>query len=394
MEARNLSRRTAGKALLAAAVVLGIPGTASARSAVAGPARLTLPPPTGPFPVGTVALHLADAARADPVTGPGHPRELMVSLWYPTRDVRHHPRAPWLPAGVTRTLLADAGFPPDAAAAPLTAGHLGAPVLRVGGRLPVVVYSHGADGHRANNTIAVQELASHGYLVITVDHVYDAYTEFPGGRISVPVNDPAVIPSTPELREADIRFVLDRIEDLDAGRNPDVDRRPLPAGLRGAFDLDRTGMFGWSAGGATTARVMYLDRRVKAGLGLDAPMHGPVVTAGLDRPFMLMTAEITRANDPAVAEFWSHLTGWRRTLQADGAVHTSYGDYQFLYPQLAAAVGMSDEQLRTLIGTLDPDRAVRIQQAYPLAFFDLHLRHRGHLLDAPSPAFPELHVIP
>ena len=59
--------------------------------------------------------------------------------------------------------------------------------------------------------------------------------------------------------------------------------------------------------------------------------------------------------------------------------------------------------LRALIGTailaplvapLDPTRAVRVQQAYPLAFFDLHLRRRGHLLDGPSPAFPEVKFLP
>jgi hypothetical protein len=34
-----------------------------------------------------------------------------------------------------------------------------------------------------------------------------------------------------------------------------------------------------------------------------------------------------------------------------------------------------------------------MQRAYPLAFFDLHLRHRGHLLDVPSPRFPEVTFI-
>jgi hypothetical protein len=64
-------------------------------------------------------------------------------------------------------------------------------------------------------------------------------------------------------------------------------------------------------------------------------------------------------------------------------------------PQLAAAVGMSDAELRDWIGTLDPGRAVRIQQAYPLAFFDLHLRHqRQRLLEGPSPAFPEVRYLP
>jgi hypothetical protein len=141
--------------------------------------------------------------------------------------------------------------------------------------------------------------------------------------------------------------------------------------------------------------VMGEDRRVRAGLSFDGPMQSnPPVPAELDRPFMLMTAEFTRAAEPSVAEFWSHLRGWRLNIQADGAIHSSYCDVQWLVPQVAAVIGMSDDELRGWIGTLDPARAVRIQQAYPLAFFDLHLRHRGHLLDGPSPAFPEVKFLP
>ena len=55
---------------------------------------------------------------------------------------------------------------------------------------------------------------------------------------------------------------------------------------------------------------------------------------------------------------------------------------------------MTDRQIQDMVGTLPPARAVRIQQAYPLAFFDRHLRHRGErLLDGPSPAFPEVRFI-
>jgi hypothetical protein len=138
---------------------------------------------------------------------------------------------------------------------------------------------------------------------------------------------------------------------------------------------------------------MYADPRVRAGLSFDGPMQ-PEFTTDLDRPFMLMTADFTRAAQPSVAQFWSHLRGWRLNVRADGAVHPSYTDLQVLMPQVAKAVGMSDEDLRSWIGTLDPTRAVRVQQAYPLAFFDLHLRRRGHLLDGPSPAFPEVKFLP
>ncbi|MFF4574558.1 alpha/beta hydrolase family protein [Streptomyces sp. NPDC001410] len=375
------------------ALPLGVAGQAWAAATAPGPVQPTLPAPSGPHPVGTVPLHLVDASRTDPVAGPGHYRELMASVWYPARDVHRYPLAPWTSPAVLRALLTSADFPADIAVPPLTAGHQSAPVLRTGRRLPVVVFSHGAHDHRADTTIVVQELASHGYVVVTVDHTYDAFSEFPDGRLIVPLEDPKY-GLGPRDFARDIRFVLDCVEDLASGCNPDADRRPLPEGLLHALDRHRIGMFGWSKGGTATAWVMSQDQRVRAGLSIDGPMQ-PVVTTDLDRPFMMMTAEFPRATQPSVAEFWSHLRGRRLNIQAEGAAHSSYCDVQVLIPQLAQAVGMSDEDLRGWIGTLDPARAVRIQQAYPLAFFDLHLRHhRQHLLDGPSAGFPEVKFIP
>ncbi|MFD0578641.1 alpha/beta hydrolase family protein [Dactylosporangium darangshiense] len=256
----------------------------------------------------------------------------------------------------------------------------------------MILYSHGAGGHRSETTIVVQELASHGYVVVTVDHTYDGYSEFPDGRLTVPADE---LSFTPWDHAHDVQFVLDRIEDLAAGRNPDAGRRALPTGLGAALDLRRIGMFGWSKGATATALVMNQDRRVRAGLSFDGPMQSGPPPAGLDRPFMLMTAEFNRAAEPSVEQFWSQLRGWRLNVQADGALHGAYCDHQMLIPQLATIAGMSDEDLAAWVGTLDPGRAVRIQQAYPLAFFDLHLRHRRQrLLEGPSKAFPEVRSIP
>ncbi|MGW4946098.1 alpha/beta hydrolase family protein [Actinoplanes sp. NPDC004185] len=383
--------------LLTAAIATGVAvplGAGPARTAHAapGPVRLKLPAPTGPHRIGTVSLHLVDRSRPDPVTGRGH-RELMISVWYPAAPgARSHPVAPWMTAAPLRALLADNGFDPEVAAGPRTAGHEDAPVLRGGDRRPVIVFSHGSGGHRSETTIVVQELVSHGYAVVTVDHPYDSYSEFPGGRLTVPGDD---VPVTPWDHANDVRFVLDRIEDLVAGRNPDAGRRRLPAGLGATLDTRRVGMFGWSKGATATALVMNTDRRVRAGLSLDGPMQSQPPVTGLDRPFMLMTAEFNRAAEPSVEEFWSLLRGWRLNVQAEGGLHGAYCDHQWLVPQLATITGMSDDELAGWIGTLDPARAVRIQQAYPLAFFDRHLRHRrGHLLDGPSRAFPEVRFLP
>jgi dienelactone hydrolase len=284
-----------------------------------------------------------------------------------------------------KALLESVEFDASAVTAPFTAGHDGAPARP--GRHPVVVFSHGAHDHRSDTTIMVQELASHGYVVVTVDHTGDAFTQFPGGRLSVPVDDPGLVPAD---FAQDIRFVLDRLPDLA------TDPRRLPSGLGATMDLDRIGMFGWSKGGTATALVMSADRRIRAGLSLDGPMEcQPPLTTDLDRPFMMMTADFTRAADPSAADFWTHLRGWRLNLQIDGAYESSYADIQWLIPQVAKVIGMSDEDLAGWIGPLDPARAVAIQQAYPLAFFDLHLRGRhSALLDGPDPAFPEIRFIP
>ena len=403
----HLSRRDLIAGALAAGITLplGLAGRAEA-AAVAGRAeaapgagrrlssgapRMVLPAPTGPYPIGSVALRLVDRSRPDPVAGPGHYRELMVSVWYPARDVGRYPRGVWLSDPLLRALLEFNGIPAGSVGGPpVTAGHVGAPVRRSGGRLPVVVYSPLAHDQRADTTIVVQELASHGYLVVTVDHTYDAFVEFPDGRRLSPVDEPSL--GTPDFAD-DIPYVLDCIGRLAAGRNPDADGRTLPAGLAGAPDPGRIGMFGTSKGGTATALVMGMDPRVRAGLSLDAPME-PVIATDLDRPFMLMTADYSRDTGP-VAQLWSRLTGWKLNVQACGAVHNAYDDYQFLLPQIGAALGWSAEELRSWIGTLRPDRAVRIQQAYPLAFFDLHLRRqRQRLLEGPSPAFREVRYLP
>ncbi|MFF4424629.1 alpha/beta hydrolase family protein [Streptomyces sp. NPDC001549] len=392
-------RRMLGAALAAGAAVplAAVAGPAWADPTAAAPAstRLMLPVPTGPHPVGTVQLHLVDRSRPDGIAGPGHFRELMATVWYPARDVERYPVAPWMPAGALQAFLADAGLSALAPLGPLTAGHVGAPVRRSGRRLPVIVFSHGAHSHQGDHTVMVQELASHGYAVVTVAHPYDTYAEFPNGRVAVPLRDRQA-PTLPGDFAADLRFVLDCVEQLAAGCNPDVARRKLPAGLLGSLDPQRMGAFGWSKGGTATACATLADERIRAGLSLDGPMQmNPPLAGDLDRPFMMMSAAFTRATDPEAAAFWSHLRGWRLDIQAQGAAHVSYGDNEALFPQVAKLFGWSGQQLQDVIGTLDPDQAVKIQQAYPLAFFDKHLRHRrGHLLDGPSPAFPAVTFLP
>ncbi len=152
-------------------------------------------------------------------------------------DLRCYPRAPWMPAAPVQALLADNGFDTGVAAGPLTSGREGAPALP--GRYPVILFSHGANGHRSETTVVVQELVSHGYVVATVDHPHDAYVEFPDGRLAVPDD----VSTTPRTHASDVLFVLDRLQRIAAGRNPG--HLPLPAGLAAAIDLRHVGVYGF-----------------------------------------------------------------------------------------------------------------------------------------------------
>ncbi|BAJ32329.1 MULTISPECIES: lipase [Kitasatospora] len=360
----------------------------------AEPVRFRLPAPDGPYPVGTVALHLVDAGRPDPWV-PSRPcRELMVSVWYPARGGAGRPVAPWMPRAAADRYLELLGAPPDRVRLGGTHGRAGAPVGGPPGPLPVVLYSPGADASRSFGTGAVEDLASHGFLVVTVDHTYDAAAvAFPGGRVeTAPPGGVGDYAKALEVRTADIRFVLDRLAVLGAGGHPGDRRTPLPAGLPGAPDLRRIGMFGHSLGGATTAGAMLADRRITAGASLDGGAAGPVVDAGLDRPFLVVDTpgKGGMASNPALRAFWSHLRGWRLHLTVRGAAHHSFGDDVLLLPLLAPLLGMSPADLEQDVGTIPAARAQAFQRAYPRAFFDLHLRGRGRLLDGPSAAFPEV----
>ena len=378
---------------MAAAVVAAGPAVAST-----APLQLTLPAPTGPDQIGTVSLHLVQTGRPDPWV-PGRTRELMISLTYPARHADRYPVAPYMQAGAWQAFEQSISL--SSVLVPQTAAHEGAPVDGRAGGLPVILYSPPSGGDRSFNTVLVQDLASRGYVVVTVDDTYsDGEVEFPNGLVARRIlpEDPTDQLATADVaeRDKDVRFVLDELTALDHGANPDAEHRALPDGLRGGLDLNEVGMFGMSEGGATAAATMLDDTRIKAGINLDGSLRGPVVTAGLHRPFMLLSAgDHNRDNDPTWASFWNASSGWKRDFQLLGSVHGTYFDGVVLFPQLAGALGLTPTQLTDDVGTIDTARAITVESAYVDAFFDQHLRHHPErLLNGPSPRFPDMVFVP
>ncbi|MDI5978963.1 hydrolase [Amycolatopsis magusensis] len=327
--------------------------------------KRALPRPSGPHTPGRVALRLVDWSRPDPWV-PDQPfRELMVSLWYPSAGGGRPAR--YLGQGAAATASTDD--------LDLTAIDLhsvdGAAVLR-GEKRPVLVFSPDLGSPRDFHTSLVEDLTSHGYVVVTIDHTYETAVDFPGGRIA---GRRAAKQAHLEARVEDVQTVLAKLTSLAEGRIPGDGI--LPPWLGSVLDLGRLGVFGHGAGGGTTAEAMYRDIRLRAGVVLDgAPLPS---TGGHDRPILLLGSE--GAQTPEA--FWARHRGWKRELKVLGTTPLSFTDYEPLLPHDPARLGPTS-----------PGRVVTATRTHLRAFFDLHLRRRPtRLFDGPLSRCPEVVVI-
>ncbi|MFG1818728.1 alpha/beta hydrolase family protein [Kribbella sp. NPDC049174] len=384
------------------------------------PVTFRLPAPTGRKALGTTALHLIDQSRPDP-TMPSGRRELMISLWYPGSMMGDAPLAKYMPQR-TAVEVDEAWTGEYGLALPTgsfdfanteTHSRVDAPMQPI--PHPVVLFSPGYQYSRFVNTAQVEDLASRGYVVVTMDHTHETPTEFPGGRFlpGVPADqllDPVFTRQAVETRTADARFVLDQLEGIAAGENPDLDGKELPPGLAAGLDLQKVGMFGFSLGGYATANTLLEDKRFAAGVDLDGtlqddPAKGPlgeVARKGLDQPFLLFGSDASQRTDAGKeyydkswAEFWDAQRGWKLNLGLAGAKQKAFTDYQFVFDQLFREIYGQDEIITSvmtaLVGSVDPARSVLAQRRYLSAFFDQTLRRRPELLlRAESPKFPEV----
>ncbi|QKW49857.1 alpha/beta hydrolase family protein [Streptomyces buecherae] len=409
-----------GRRAVAAAAVLGgavaltgrSPAWAAPRpgspvgAGAAGGLRLRLPAPSGPYRIGASVLHLVDHKRPDPWLGAGSVRQVMATVWYPAGDVRGRPRLPHMTPRAAGSFASWAPrthpqVPPTGVdwAATATHAHLDAPAL-TGRRRPVLLYSPGGGDPRTLGTCVAEELASHGFVVVTLDHPGDASeVELPDGTlretvfIGDPRADPKLFRTVIETRLADVRLVLDHLGGLAGPVSPATGRRrdqpggALPRGLARALDPHRVGVYGHSAGGTTAAQALYDDRRIAAAANLEGYLSHPgtptgrpgplfpVARDGVDRPLLLLgtdgfrNAEFERTWSAAVARSHGH-AAWR---QIAGATHATLTDYAALAPQLQAAGLITAEARAGLVGTIDPARSVPLLRHLVRTFFARHL---------------------
>jgi predicted dienelactone hydrolase len=366
-----------GLALLAAAMPAKSKTTVPGSSPTAG---LEVPAPTGAFHVGTRSITLIDRARREP-QAPKQARSLVIQVWYPAAAGTHP--ASYTSAAVARYLASSAGVHLELLESVKLSATSDAVPLTGRRGWPVVLFSPGFGVERALYTGLVDDLASHGYVVVAIDHPHDAsIVQFPDGHVVVPRSQMDIATAL-SVRVADTRFVLTELTRIDRS-----------GFLAGRLDLGHVGMFGHSLGGAAAASTMLVDPRIRAGVDLDGTLFADARTGSLSRPFMLMSADPGFAADPNRAGFWSRLRGPHYALDIQGAQHFAFSDLAFFASKLIRANPSAAQGIRAQVGNVDGAASLAVERAYLLAFFDRFLRGKNEqpLLARTADSFAGVHL--
>jgi predicted dienelactone hydrolase len=345
----------------------------------------SVPEPAGDFEVGTTTFQLVDTDRQEIFTDdPSDKRNIVIRVWYPAEVPTNQASVPYVEAQTEfgRGIQRSFGFPS------LVVSHISlvkthsykdAPISQEKTLYPVIIFSHGYGGFDFQNTVLMEELASQGYVVFSITHVYESSVAiFPDGSAvyeaeEVDFPESHTINDSLDIWANDSRFLLDQFEIVDNVNIPDIFWNKL--------DLDRIGFIGHSFGGTTAEEMALVDDRVKTGVSMDSPHIGRSRELNMTKPFMLLFGRDygnAEMNDTVYKRAQNATYG----LFVEGADHYNFADVNIWSPFLKS-IGY--------IGPIDGYRMLDIMNVYVVAFFDEYLNgENSPLIDGPSSDYPEI----
>ena len=262
------------------------------------------PKPSGKSQIGTQSIELIDLERLEWFTeNPDDFRKIMIQVWYPTKDYQGEKEL-YIDYGDIRikTLAEQFDYKPFLfkGLTEIETNSFTKAKPKVNNKFPLIIFSHGLGGNRTQNTVIVEELVSHGYVVIAIEHAYDANVSiFNNGEIAdyrsginyERRNSERPTPEEfwnfrlPQLqtRSKDVSFVLDQVQ-----------KGNFPKDIKEIMDLKNIGIFGHSFGGATSIYTSYYDNRIDACINLDGwivVVPDNIINNGINQNFMYLGQE-------------------------------------------------------------------------------------------------------
>ena len=310
-----------------------------------------IPEPSGSFRIGTRVSNWEDVEREEWFTDKeGDLRKIVIQVWYPSDTVSGNP-VPYLDNAQHRLvpISEQIGLPPFLIRhiKDVQSNSYANSPLKISDELyPLVIFSHGLGGMRMQNTIQMEELASHGYVVLAVDHPYDAnVTLFADGhtadyrakmRSQVKKEDFWSV-RLPQIntRIADLIFILDQIEKIQ--NTGDTFWKQV--------DLTRVGVMGHSFGGGTAIGASIKDDRFNVCIALDGwlePIEESLINEGMDNPFLYIgRSEWDQPlNYENLEKLITNSSAPAEKLLLEGTQHFDYADIPH-FTSVSSKIGLS-----------------------------------------------------
>jgi hypothetical protein len=290
---------------------------------------------------------LVDYTRLDPFAPISTHRAVMVSIFEPVPEAScEWTSIPYMPPTTASyfnaNFSASFGTPPDLFSS--ISMQICSQKIPQSTHLPVIVFSHALDFSRLFYNFMAASIASTGnFVVITVDHPYDAaVVEFPSGQTIYATNatgDPTILDLL-DVRVQDLGFVLQQLGskfgDAAAGGHS----------------------FGGASAIASLGSQFDGNRKYRGGLNIDGTLFGSIVSTGTRKPVLLFGH--SGKDDPTWDAIWPLLTGWKREILLNGSEHNTFTNLPLIAKELlngdpppadckhCSAQLMAPEQLRSL----------------------------------------------
>lgn len=290
-----------------------------------------LPKPTGKYFIGTKDTILIDSLRKEIFTSAKNDfRNLPIKIWYPS-DSNEGKTPDFYLQKYSHIDLYECykDFSDDSTIfgqlqKEITHSYTGLDISKQEKTFPVIIFSQGFFfGLDEFYTNFMEELASNGYIVISITHPFDqqlstlydntparlkkaralkAYFQWKGVSFFKTKNPDVdnvkkcnrmlrsyfrnmrVFDRSLDIWIADSKFVLNSI-------TTDVLARRFPF-LENKIDTSRIGSFGQSFGGSVAGQLCYLDNRVKAAVNLDGFQFGDIYNHELNKPLMSLQSDM------------------------------------------------------------------------------------------------------
>ena len=351
-----------------------------------------MPTPTGTYDIGTKTFQVNDDSRNEIYGDQEGIRKFNFQIWYPFIKTDEQERAPWLldQEVTSQALSRDFGFPGfllNQTQFVTSHSYLDAD-FKEETSYPVVIISHGWSGTKYLHSDLGENLASQGFIAVSIEHTYGSVASVIDGEVIAKQNDALTGFSDSTLNLAsntrlmmtyglDIIATIDFLETLNSNEN-DIFYNHL--------DLDHIGAVGHSTGGGGMIYAALHDDRIQAIIGLDAwvePIRDVLNEKTLSIPSLFLRSEAWEdgPNNDVLIPMLQNTTSETQLFRINGTTHYDFA-MVYMYTSLAKTLGFS--------GSISTQTMIEIMFTSHESFFNEYLKNENEDLTWTSNEYVKL----